>query len=226
MKFDHLLLIIAVTSAGFVRGESLLHEFARVHPTPSLETFMSFLHQHQQNPELCRSFTCTVHIERTPETSLNDWQTMIDHTSSLVQALQTSKNNAQDSSFLDLIGSPIKEWYELAGDKTGLHMKINIEFPLRINDGQNLHSLNDITKISIRIRVSHEKYYDTTAWRSIREQLISLIDNFEHNSSENFKPIRTDSLFMDIINTPHVTRSIQIKLKDNNKDFISFEFKK
>lgn len=222
MKFDHLLLIIAVTSVGFVRGESLLHDFARVHPTPSLETFMSFLHQHQQNPELCRSFTCTVHIERTPETSLNDWLTMINHTSTLIQAFQTNKNNAQDSSCLDLIGSPIKEWCELAGDKTGIHGKIN----MRTNDGQNLLSLNDITKISMRIRMYHEKYYDTTAWRLICEQLISLIDNFEHNSSENFKPLRTDSLSTDIINTPHVTRSIQIKLKDKNKDFISFEFKK
>lgn len=214
MKLAHLVFTgIVVISPVFVCGESLLHDFARLHPKPSFETIIDFLHEHRHEQALCNFIKYRIDIEHTNETLQSDWDFLID----LLEKIIAACENNNDPVWIEVFGSPINELYQIVRKGTGLHGNINI----------STEDHNNISTISIKLSMYHEQIYDEKAWDALFESSLNLIEKAQqcctdrNNSSIQGLGICTQT----ILNMNHVTKKLHITLKDATHGKLTLGYK-
>lgn len=225
MNLSHMVLTgLVVISPVFVRGESLLHDFARVYPKPSLGTIIDFLHEHRHEADLCDSITFQLNIERTEQTSPAEWETVVNIGSHMITACEGIEKNSDDS-WTQAFGSPIQEWYQIAkAGNRGIHGEINLTAGSPEKQQVNL---KEVANIGINIKMCHDKDYDEKSWTEILADSLNIIKQMQQCEKNDYSqiirglgiPLQT------ILKIDHVKKDLCITLKDTNHEKLSLGFK-
>ncbi len=200
MKLSHLILSgLMVTSGSVVRGES-------------------------QNLPNCIELRLT--IERTDETSSTDWAKVAEIASDMITIFKTLENNGDDTTWLETFGSPFKEWYQIASNKTGIHGNISLMAGDKQDESEDLkgqpQDFNTASKIGIKISMYHEKEFDQTAYNKIFADSVMFIEQVRNNR-QAIKGLGVPLQL--IINMEHARKDLSLSLKDDSYDKLILGFK-
>lgn len=208
---------LIITAPLLIHSESLLDEFGRVHPTPSLGAVIDFLHEHQQNAEWCQSITLKLHLNHTEQTAPEDWTTVVN---TIVNMVEECKKSDSNNTFPDIFGPLLKECYTPAAK--GIHGWINISTS-DINNKHNLDNINDMNDININFKLHRGNNCDEASWNNAYNEFLKFIkqmqdaENTESIALEQYlgKPLQT------ILAVKNINKNIRISFKDMFQDKLS-----
>lgn len=207
MKFMHTILILSTIAALPINchGES----------TPS-KTIKNFLHEHLENQTQYNSISYTLSINRTEETSENDWHATIDIMRNIITSCEKCESE-RETHFIEAFGEPIKHLYLQLKDATGIHGNLTINI--------NNETFIEANQIRIKLKVYHEQPYDSSQWTELLHELLQTISSLNQNTEEFIE--HTGTPLQRILRTPHIKNTLSILLKDSESKYLyNFELTK
>jgi len=207
MKFMHTILILSTIVALPINchGES----------TPS-KTIKNFLHEHHENQTQYNSISYTLSINRTEETSENDWHATIDIMRNIITSCEKCESETE-THWIEAFGEPIKHHYVRAKNAIGIHGNLSITI--------NNENFIEANQIRIKLKIYHEQTYDSAIWNELLNESLHSISLLDQNTEEFIK--NTGLPLQTILRTSHIKSTLSISLKDqNSKSLCNFELTK
>jgi len=168
-------------NAGFIR------EFNQQHAEKEISTqqLISFLRNHQDDPLLCSSIQLDLTVWHDEDYNQTLFNSVHKKFCDLAEVCQRHENNKDDMSWIDILGSPFKDMFDLVDENNNIHGNVSLQ-----NDDNN--------NFCVRIMVNHDDQYDHERWKQIIHISIDYLEKCTvdevHPTYECLGPIFHDTI--------------------------------